>query len=289
MSPTVVVLLCALGAALVAFAISASSTFHHDVMDVAAAERAVRQSIWRHPRIKRFLNQRVDRQTAGGFLLTASVVTLFAVAFFLGLVLDLIDNQSGVAAADRSVAAWGSRNGSSDTADAMKWITHLGSTPVVVTALALTAAIDYIRRRSLEVFVFVAAIALGEILLNNLLKLIVHRERPSVLRLVSAHGYSFPSGHTAAATAGWLAIALILGRNQSRVTRAVLTGVAVLIAIAVATSRALLGVHWLTDVIAGFALGGGWFLIVAIIFGGRAQRLGDPITEHPQGTTAPSV
>jgi undecaprenyl-diphosphatase len=50
----------------------------------------------------------------------------------------------------------------------------------------------------------------------------------------------------------------------------------------VAASRALLGVHWLSDVIAGLAIGWGWFMIVAIIFGGRAQRLGDPVAVEPQ-------
>lgn len=286
MRPTLVVAICGLAAAALAFAISATRKLPA-VPDVASAERAVRRSIWRHPRVRRFLTERVDRKAAGGFLLTISVGVLFAMAFFLGVILDLIDNLPAVASADRWVAAWGSRNGTSTTADAMKMITHLGSTPVIASALLITAGVDYARRRSSEVFAFVAAIGLGELLLNNLLKLIVHRERPSVLRLVTANGYSFPSGHTAAATAGWLAIALVFSRDRSRLTRSLLIGCAALIAFAVATSRALLGVHWLTDVIGGLALGAGWFLIVAIIFGGRAQRLGDPVSDSPHGVTAP--
>ena len=43
-----------------------------------------------------------------------------------------------------------------------------------------------------------------------------------------------------------------------------------------AASRALLGVHWLTDVVAGLVVGWGWFLLSALAFGGRFQRLGDP-------------
>ena len=285
MSPALIVLLLAVSAALIAFGISVSRDLPALPVDLSAVERKVRRSLWRHPKVKRFLNERFDRKSAGGFLLTASLAVLFVVAVFVGLVLDMIDNQSGLAAADRSVAAWGSRNGSSATATAMKWITQLGASAVIAAALVLTASIDFARRRSWEVFAFVAAIGVGVLLLNNLLKLIVHRERPTVLQLVTAHGYSFPSGHTASATATWLAIALLFGRDRSRVTRSVLIGGAVLIAISVAASRALLGVHWLTDVIAGFALGGGWFMIVAIIFGGRVQRLGDPITDNPQGTT----
>ena len=283
MSLPLVVLLCGVAAAVIAFSLSASRRIQMDPIDPTAEQRAVRRSLWRHPRVERFLRERMDRRTAGGFLLTVSLVILLVVAIFTGVVLDMIDNDSGLAVADRSVAEWGSRNADSATAHAMKWVTQLGSTMVVFLALIITATVDYLRRRSREVFVFVTAVGLGELLLNNLLKLIVHRERPAVLRLVAVHGYSFPSGHTVAAASCWAAIALVLGRDRSRTVRALLAGAAALIATSVAASRALLGVHWLTDVIAGLIMGWGWFTIVAITFGGRAQRLGDPVSENPQG------
>ncbi|MET0577433.1 MAG: phosphatase PAP2 family protein, partial [Ilumatobacteraceae bacterium] len=117
------------------------------------------------------------------------------------------------------------------------------------------------------------------------------RDRPDVLQLVGAAGSSFPSGHSATAAATWSAVALILGRGQPRRTRALLAAGAAVIAVAVAISRTLLGVHWVTDVVAGLFVGWGWFLLVAIAFGGRAQRLGDPTSSHPQGlgTPAPAI
>jgi membrane-associated phospholipid phosphatase len=54
----------------------------------------------------------------------------------------------------------------------------------------------------------------------------------------------------------------------------VLTALAAGIAVAVAASRVLLDVHWLTDVIAGLALGWAWFAVCAIAFGGRLLRFG---------------
>ena len=56
--------------------------------------------------------------------------------------------------------------------------------------------------------------------------------------------------------------------------RALLAGLAAGIAVAVAASRVLLDVHWLTDVIAGLALGWAWFAVCAIAFGGRILRFG---------------
>jgi undecaprenyl-diphosphatase len=57
----------------------------------------------------------------------------------------------------------------------------------------------------------------------------------------------------------------------------VLTGVAVGLAVAVASSRVLLDVHWLSDVIAGLVLGWVWFTICTVAFGGRLLRFGVPL------------
>ncbi|MEI7546895.1 MAG: phosphatase PAP2 family protein [Actinomycetota bacterium] len=295
MSLTVVVLLCGLTAAILAFGLSASRRLPVDPVDPALAQQAIRRSILRHPRVRRFLRERLDRHTAGGFLLTASFVVVFVVAIVVGQLLTMIHERSWLANADRSVASWGSKNGTSTTVHILTWITQLGSTIGITIALSLTAAIDYYRRRNAEVFAFVATVGLGQVVLSNVLKRVVARPRPVVLHLVAASGYSFPSGHTVAAAACMSAIALVFGAGRSRRVRAVLAGAAASIAISVATSRALLGVHWLSDVLAGLFIGWGWFTVVAIAFGGRAQRLGDPVSDHPQGaaqvviTPAPST
>ncbi|MEQ1698497.1 MAG: phosphatase PAP2 family protein [Ilumatobacteraceae bacterium] len=282
----IVVLLCGSAAALVAFALSVSRRIEIDPLQPAGAEQAVRRSILRHPKLVRFLRERTDRRSAGGYLVTASLVVLFVVSIVVGVVLDMIDDNNALARADRSVASWGSRHGSSTTIDVLRWVTQLGSSVVVVAVLAGVALYEYLRRRKADVVLFMTAIGLGELLLANVLKLVVRRDRPNVLHLVGAHGFSFPSGHTVSAAAAWTAVALVLGRGRHRRVRAALAGGAALISVSVAASRALLGVHWLTDVLAGLAIGWGWFALTAIFFGGRAQRLGDPITARPQGVSA---
>jgi membrane-associated phospholipid phosphatase len=89
-------------------------------------------------------------------------------------------------------------------------------------------------------------------------------------------------------------VALVLTRHAGRRTRAFAGALAAFVAVAVGASRALLGVHWVTDVVAGLALGWGWFTVVAIAFGGRMQRLGDPVVqasarEPSHDSTKPAV
>jgi undecaprenyl-diphosphatase len=283
MTVLLVALSIGLVAALVAYAISASAAIEIDPIDPAveerALERAARRSLRHHPKVRRFVRQRFDRTSAGGFMLTAGFLVVWAVTTVLGLLIALINHNEWMREIDDEVAEWGSEHATSASVDFIRFVTNFGSTPVVAGVLVVVALADYVRRRNAEVFLFVAAVGLGELLLNNLVKVLVQRARPDVLHLMAAGGYSFPSGHTAAAAAGWSAVALVLGRDRSRPVRAALAGGAALIALTVATSRALLGVHWVSDVLGGLALGWGWFLLVAIVFGGRDQRLGEP-AEH---------
>jgi membrane-associated phospholipid phosphatase len=259
-----------------AAAITASSRWHADPVDPEIEQREVEQIV-RRSRLLRRLRTPLDRWSAGTLVIASALVVVLAVSVIVGLLLDMIDEDAGLARADASVARWGAENATQTSTTVIEAITHLGARPVTIAALALVALFDWSRRHNREVFFFVAAVGLGEMLITNSLKLLVERERPSVMQVVQAHGHSFPSGHTSAATAAWIAVALVLGRNRSRGVRAALSGGAVLIAAAVATSRALLGVHWVTDVVAGLAIGWGWYIVVAVVFGGRRQRLGGPL------------
>jgi undecaprenyl-diphosphatase len=109
-------------------------------------------------------------------------------------------------------------------------------------------------------------IAVGS-LLNELLKQLFHRARPDILRLVKVTDYSFPSGHSMNSMIfyGFL-IYLILSfvRSRSKYPAAVVIGFLILL---IGTSRVYLGVHYASDVIAGFIIGLAWLAFFVYISG----------------------
>ena len=94
---------------------------------------------------------------------------------------------------------------------------------------------------------------------TNGIKDVLDRVRPEFNPIAETLGPSFPSGHSAGAAAFWAAAALLVSRGRTPHQRAVIFGVAAGIAAGVACSRVMLGVHWLSDVVAGVLFGWAWF------------------------------
>jgi len=116
-----------------------------------------------------------------------------------------------------------------------------------------------LRREALAVAVSLG----GAMLISDVVKLLVSRPRPPVEHLQSVSGSSFPSGHATQASAFWFSLVLAAhtARAAPLLTRS-LAAVAALLVAAVAASRVYLGVHYLSDVIAGVLLGTGWAVYV---------------------------
>lgn len=258
-----------------------------DPIDVRPETSWLVRKLAQRPRAAAFVRRRLDPARAGGLLLTAGLGVVFVLAVVVGWVFDSLDEQTGFARFDESVAEFGANHAPSMSTAILEAITHLGGTSVVVAAGIVVALYGWWRHRNAHIAYFMLAVTVGQAAINNGLKLLIDRERPDVMQLASWAGSSFPSGHSAAAAAVWAAIALVLGLRASRRDRAVLAGVAALIAAAVGATRALLGVHWLTDVIAGLCVGWAWFMVCAIAFGGRIMHFGEPRDEVVLATSIP--
>jgi membrane-associated phospholipid phosphatase len=156
----------------------------------------------------------------------------------------------------------------------MKVVTWLGSWVAVVVAAAIIALLVTTRRLpalAAIVAVFAWAGQAGGVRIG---KEVVSRSRPpEAIWLVRAHGWSFPSGHAATACLVFTVLALCvtaLARHRAaRILGWLTAGLAIA---ATAFSRVELGVHWMTDVIAGVVFVASWLTAIVILLGGRLRR-----------------
>ena len=236
--------------------------------------REVGETLGRHPRLRKAAGARLDPTAATGLALTLALGATICGGVLLGLLAYLVRTNELLAGIDNGVARWGARHGSSISTHVLDGVTQFGSIYVVIGLCVVLVVAETIRERTVWVVAFVVAVVGGEELLTTTVKQLVDRTRPAFNPAAATLGPSFPSGHSATAAAFWAAAALLLGRWRNRRARAVLAGLAAAIAVAVASSRVLLDVHWLSDVIAGLALGWAWFAVCGIAFGGRILRFG---------------
>lgn len=141
----------------------------------------------------------------------------------------------------------------------MRDLTALGG--YTVLALLTVLAITYLLMKGKRASAMLMGVsALGGMILSNLLKLGFDRQRPDVVaHLVDVHSLSFPSGHAMLSAATYLTLGALLARaEQSIVMRAYFIGVAIALTLMIGASRVYLGVHYPTDVLAGWCAGSAW-------------------------------
>ena len=220
---------------------------------------------------------RLDPSVATGLALTLALLVALAGGVGLGALAYLERTNAELNHIDRSVGSWGYSHATSLSSHGLRLVTQLGSFTTIVVLAVVLAAVETFRTRSAWILPFLVIVLGGEELLMTTIKNLANRARPTFdPAAVSGLGPSFPSGHSSTAAAFYAAAALLLGRRRGHLARTILTASAVGIAVAVAASRVLLDVHWLSDVIAGLLLGWGWFAVCSIAFGGRLLRFGAP-------------
>jgi undecaprenyl-diphosphatase len=236
----------------------------------------VKSEVRRHPRLFAFARSRLDPNSATGLLLSAAIVVFIVGSVAVAIVLVMIHTNSGFARLDRSVSLFGAHHATALSTRFLRIYTQLGGALVIVPLAVIVAIVETIRQRSFAVITFLTLVVGGQFLVANVIKSIVGRARPHFDQLTGFSGPSFPSGHAVASAACLAAFALVIGRRRSLKLRAVLAGLAVGLATGIACCRVMLGVHWLTDVLGGLALGWAWFALCSIAFGGYQLRFGAP-------------
>lgn len=150
--------------------------------------------------------------------------------------------------------------------EAVRDITGLGS--MIVLVLTTSFAIFYLLliQKWREALLVLVAVAGGQIL-SSTLKLGIDRPRPDLVsHLVEVQTLSFPSGHAMMAAVTYLTLgSMLAGIVPGRTTRIFVLGVAVLITLMVGVSRIYLGVHWPSDVLAGWCAGFAWAMLCWLV------------------------
>jgi membrane-associated phospholipid phosphatase len=195
-------------------------------------------------------------------LLLASFAVLLGCAVGCGELLRLAERADGSTPFDRSITTWVVAHRASGLTTAGHVLSTLGSQFVLAPLAVLIAAALVARRRNLLAASLVAAWG-GAILLYNLTKLFVGRPRPPMYIWLTNVGKtkSFPSGHATQSMATFSALALV-GATWLAASRWPGAVAAVMLAGAIGWSRVYLGVHWTTDVIAGWLIGAAWVALV---------------------------
>ena len=213
----------------------------------------------------------VDRFIRSGGWHRRALALVLVWAVLTGLLIGAgvaVVHSSSVNAFDRHATSVVVSHRTAALNEVMKAMTWLGSW-VALVATGILLVLLALRRRLPMVAVLLAVIAwAGENGGVTLAKHVVGRERPPRdLRLVSAHGWSWPSGHTAVAVLVFTTLALVVVGSIPTSGYRMLTWVLAAVAVAaVAFSRIELGVHWTTDVIASIIFVSVWLVVLAALF-----------------------
>jgi undecaprenyl-diphosphatase len=175
-----------------------------------------------------------------------------------------IKHSAGIQSMDRRITTFVVTHRTPALNHIMKIVTWTGSWIAVLVVAAFVGLLAWRRRLPLLVVGVVVATWLGEFLAVTITKAVVQRDRPpEPFQLVAAHGWSFPSGHTANAVVVFVTAALLVVTFAGSRNVAVVTWTAAVIAVAlVGFSRIELGVHWTTDVLGSVVWTAVWILAI---------------------------
>jgi membrane protein DedA with SNARE-associated domain/membrane-associated phospholipid phosphatase len=248
------------------------------------AERpGVARILGRFERQLAYLGRRFRPNAAFGLSLTAGLAGVALVGWAFGLVVQDVISRKDLAGLDGTAYRFFLDHRAPDLTSASRVVDNLGG-PVELSLLTmLLAALVWWRTRRPRDLVLPLVAAAGSWLLVEVIKIAVHRTPPPVAdMLVDGPGLAFPSGQATRSAACLLTLAYVAsGVLPSWRSKVVAATAALSLVILVGLSRLTLAVHWLTDVLGGWALGVLWFGVVVVISEVAASLRDRPAAEPP--------
>ena len=209
-------------------------------------------------------NVRGFYSAVGLFLVTGLVAITVATAVFAQIAEAMMEGQTQ--AFDESVLRWMGTNGAPWLDVAALEVTALGARVVVYMVVLVASAFLWHSRHHYSAGLLWVAV-LGSGIVNSALKLSFNRPRPNVFPWRTEHVglASFPSGHAMTSIVVYGTLAFLIARLTPRAwMRRMVWGLAAVVIVLVGLSRLYLGVHYPSDVIAGFIIGGAWAVVCAL-------------------------
>ena len=197
-----------------------------------------------------------------GLHLTIGVLLLIGASWLFGGIAEDIVTGDPLTVFDKHVAEWFHHHTAPGLTAAMQVITDFAA-PLWVTCVAVVTGLVLWRKRCWYRLLALVLVIPGGMALLPLLKMAFHRHRPSFEdAFLIFQGYSFPSGHTMAATLlyGLLAVFAVLAFDTWRQRAWAVLGAFVMVLL-VGFSRVYLGAHYLSDVIGAVAAGLAWLVL----------------------------
>ncbi len=210
--------------------------------------------------LREALGRRLDPAGRYGLRLTLFAVAFLLVAVPFGWLVSQIRGDGPLVDVDTAgldrLHEW--VRDSPGAVRALKLVTNIGS-PVCLWIVSIVAVVVLLRAGRTRLALFVVVTALCGSFIDTAVKILVDRPRPVLLDPVaSAHGKSFPSGHTMSSAVVYGALLLVFLPGVARRWRPFLIGGTVTLVLAIGFSRLALGVHYLSDVLGGLVLGLAW-------------------------------
>lgn len=215
----------------------------------------------RWPRLYEALARRSSPRKFSGLPLTlVTLAALYVLGLMGGLIEDLLQRE-GIVSFDLIINDFFTPYRAGPLLRIFLWLTALGSSPAIVAVGVVATGFLWAHRRAFFVAPLWIAL-LGSQATTWGGKVLIGRERPTFIEGVTALSPSFPSGHATAAMAvyGFLAYAVARDVPNARVRFELAFWAAVLIA-SIGFSRIFLSLHYTSDVVGGFLVGGFWLLV----------------------------
>jgi undecaprenyl-diphosphatase len=201
---------------------------------------------------------------AAVWLAVGLAVSAFVVWAFADLADEVVEGDSR--RFDRAVLLWIHSHTPGWLDGPMRLVTALGYYWVVLPLLAVAFFVFYRKGWRLSAILLVVSTA-GSILLTTLLKAVFERARPELFNSgYAASFYSFPSGHATVAVGFYGTLTLILAYRLRGLARWAVVALGVLLVLLIGFSRLYLGVHYPTDVLAGYLAAPLWLVFVGAVY-----------------------